>query len=126
MVLAKRSGIISKKRGRFSLPLVSLILSTGILLPACGEKPIDSSQSRSGEIPPPAATQPMPSDGVRRVTIPELRDALEKGEAIVVDVRGEVDYKLGHIQGARSLPLGLIAEHANELTRDKLIVTYCA
>ena len=68
----------------------------------------------------------LPMAEVRRVTIPELRDALEKGEAVVLDVRGEVEYKLGHIKGARSIPLGLIAQHSGDLPRDKLIVTYCA
>jgi rhodanese-related sulfurtransferase len=63
---------------------------------------------------------------VRRVTVDELRAALEKGEAIIVDVRGEVEYNPGHIKGALLMPLGLIATRASELPRDKLIVTYCA
>ncbi|HKQ53571.1 MAG TPA: rhodanese-like domain-containing protein [Pyrinomonadaceae bacterium] len=67
-----------------------------------------------------------PSDGVRRVTVKELSEALEKGEAVAVDVRGSVDYDLGHIKGARSVALGLVAVQAKELPRDKLIVTYCA
>jgi hypothetical protein len=67
-----------------------------------------------------------PADGVRRVTVAELNEAMERGEAIAVDVRGSVDYDLGHIKGARSVPLGLIAERATELPRDRLIVAYCA
>jgi rhodanese-related sulfurtransferase len=60
------------------------------------------------------------------VSVSELKTALEKNEAVVVDVRGEVEYDLGHIRGSRSIPLGLIASRAGELPRDKLIVTYCA
>ena len=127
MILAKRSWIVSKKPGCFSGALTPLILCAGILFSACGENAGRNSKTQSGaEIPPAAGTQPIPSDGVRRVTIPELRDALEKGEAVLVDVRGGVDYKLGHIKGAWSVPLGLIAEQAKDLPRDKLIVTYCA
>jgi rhodanese-related sulfurtransferase len=75
---------------------------------------------------PPAPTQTMPNDEVRRVTIPELQAALEKGEAVVVDVRGSVEFKLGHIKGARNVPLGLIPQQIKDLPRDRLIVTYCA
>jgi 3-mercaptopyruvate sulfurtransferase SseA len=67
-----------------------------------------------------------PSDGIRRVQIAELQALLEKNEAVIVDVRGEVEYKLGHIRGARSIPLGLIGARAGEIPRDKLIVAYCA
>ncbi|MBA2646139.1 MAG: hypothetical protein H0U81_04995 [Pyrinomonadaceae bacterium] len=49
-----------------------------------------------------------------------------KNQAVVIDVRGGVEYNLGHIEGALSMPLGLVAERAGELPRDKLIVTYCA
>jgi predicted sulfurtransferase len=75
---------------------------------------------------PAASVAAMPSDGVRRVTLAELQEALSKKEAIAVDVRGPVEYELGHISGARSLPLGLIASRIKELPRDKLIVAYCA
>jgi predicted sulfurtransferase len=72
------------------------------------------------------ASSARPADGVRRVSVEELKAALEKNEAVVIDVRGEVEYDMGHIRGSRSLPLGLITSRADELPRDKLIVTYCA
>jgi rhodanese-related sulfurtransferase len=67
-----------------------------------------------------------PPDGVKRITTVELRDALEKGTAIVVDVRGATFYKQNHIKGSISIPEDQIAEHLKELPRDKLIVTYCS
>lgn len=73
-----------------------------------------------------ALQTPTPDDGIRRVSIEELQAALAKNEAVVVDVRGSVEYKLGHIKGARSIPLGLVREQAKELPKDKLIVAYCA
>lgn len=67
-----------------------------------------------------------PNDSVRRVSIEEVRAAIEKNDVVVVDVRGSVEYKLGHIKGARSIPLGLVKEQAKDLPKDKLIVFYCA
>ncbi|MBD0370732.1 MAG: hypothetical protein ICV60_07865 [Pyrinomonadaceae bacterium] len=73
-----------------------------------------------------AQAQQTPSDGVRRVTVEELRAALDKGTAIVVDVRGTDAYKAGHIKGAVSIPENEIANRTKELPKDKLIVTYCS
>jgi rhodanese-related sulfurtransferase len=73
-----------------------------------------------------AQTQPTPADGVRRVTVEELRAALEKGTAVVVDVRVEESYKAGHIKGALWIPGNEIASRTKELPKDKLIVAYCS
>jgi 3-mercaptopyruvate sulfurtransferase SseA len=72
----------------------------------------------------PSATQQ--GDGVRRVTTAELKEALDKGTAIVIDVRAEEQYKAGHIKGALHIPEAQIAERSAELPRDKMIVTYCS
>jgi Rhodanese-like domain len=66
------------------------------------------------------------SDGVRRVTIVELRDMLDKGTAIVIDTRGADSYKASHIKGSISIPVDEIANHINDLPRDKTIVAYCS
>jgi rhodanese-related sulfurtransferase len=63
---------------------------------------------------------------VRRITVEELRTALEKGAAIVVDVRGADSYKAGHIKGALWIPGNEIAGRTKELPKDKLIVAYCS
>lgn len=105
--------------------LLALLLAYVLSFLAACSRNNDSSPSAnraSGEAPPAAK----PSDGVRRVSVAELKSALEKNEAVVIDVRGEVEYKLGHIRGSRSIPLGLVASRADELPRDKLIVSYCA
>lgn len=73
---------------------------------------------------PPGEVKP-PADGVRRITAADLSRLLEQGGALVVDVRGSVEFDLGRIKGARSIPLGLVAGRASELPKDKLIVTYC-
>lgn len=108
----------------FRVSLAAILILAGLALTACNKsRNIQTSERTQGTQP--TNSPALPTDGVRRVTILELKDALEKGEAVVLDVRGEVEYKLGHIKGARSLPLGLIAGQSGDLPRDKLIVTYC-
>jgi 3-mercaptopyruvate sulfurtransferase SseA len=63
---------------------------------------------------------------VRRITVSQLRDALRKGSAVVVDVRLGRKYAAGHIKGAIHIPSDEIVARANELPRDRLIVAYCA
>ena len=65
-------------------------------------------------------------DGVRRVTPAEARAAIEKGQAVIIDVRGEDSFKAGHIKGALWIPVGDIASRTNELPRGKMIITYCS
>jgi 3-mercaptopyruvate sulfurtransferase SseA len=65
-------------------------------------------------------------DGVRRVTPAEARAAVEKGQAVIVDVRGEDSFKAGHVKGALWIPVGDIGSRAGELPRGKMIITYCS
>lgn len=66
-----------------------------------------------------------PGDAALKVTAAELHAALQRGDAVVIDVRGSVPYDLERIDGAISMPLGLVAARAEELPKDKLIVAYC-
>jgi 3-mercaptopyruvate sulfurtransferase SseA len=75
----------------------------------------------------PASAAPTPHvDEAPRITVAELQKALEKGEAVIVDVRNEQSYKAGHIKGARWMFESDVPVRAGELPRDKMIVTYCA
>lgn len=77
--------------------------------------------------PPGQAPKPQaPAEIVRRVTPAELKGMLDRGEAVVVDVRTKEDYANGHIKGALSIPLGEAGARAGELPKDKLVVFYCA
>lgn len=55
----------------------------------------------------------------------ELRARLASGNVLVLDVRPEVEYRQGHIAGARSLPVADLAAHLAELPRDREVVAYC-
>jgi len=72
------------------------------------------------EPPPPAS-----SESARRIGAAEARQALAKGEAVLVDVRPKESYDAEHAQGALTVPLGEVTSRAGELPKDKLIITYC-
>jgi rhodanese-related sulfurtransferase len=65
-------------------------------------------------------------DGARRISVEDARSAIENGQAIVIDVRTEDVYNVGHIKGARSVPLAEFDKHLSEIPKDKLIITYCS
>lgn len=67
-----------------------------------------------------------PPDNIRRVTITELKELLEQGKAVVVDVRGDEAFKLERIKGAVNIPENQITARAGELPKDKLIAFYCS
>lgn len=104
-----------------------------LLLAGCNSK--DKVSTNSNAAPPARAGNPTtpqqqiptaPSDGARRITTVELNEALSKGTALVVDVRGADAYKQSHIKGSIQIPFNEVANHLSELPHDKLIVTYCS
>lgn len=60
-----------------------------------------------------------------QVSMEELQKRLRKKEAVVIDVRPEVEYQAGHLPGALGLPLADLERRLKELPRDKAIVAYC-
>lgn len=75
---------------------------------------------------PPAVQNQAPGDGARRITPAEARTALDKGEAIIVDVRGQSSYEAGHVKDARLIPYSDVVARIDEFPRDKMIITYCS
>jgi rhodanese-related sulfurtransferase len=63
---------------------------------------------------------------VKRVTTAELDELMKQGKVVIVDVRSQAMYDTGHIRGAKLIPVGEIGNRANELPKDKTIVTYCS
>jgi 3-mercaptopyruvate sulfurtransferase SseA len=72
------------------------------------------------------AAATLPGDGVRRITTVDLKNMMDKGQAIVVDVRADASWEAGHIRGSRHIPTDKILSEAESLPRDKTIVTYCS
>jgi rhodanese-related sulfurtransferase len=64
-------------------------------------------------------------DGVEQVSASELEQRLARGDVVLLDVRPEVEYRAGHIAGARSAPLESLASLVPKLPRRREIVAYC-
>lgn len=97
---------------RFELILFSFALVTAVSI-------------LSGAIPLQAQALGV-SDGVTRISPAELREALQKGEAVLIDVRNQESYNAGHIKGALLIPASEVGSRIKELPKDKFIATYCS
>ena len=101
----------------------TLILAAAIVFAACNG--IDNG-ANVATTKPASKPETIYPDGARRVTTQELEAMLKNGEAVVVDVRNQESYDIGHIPGSRLIPVGEILNHVNSLPRNKTIVTYCS
>lgn len=74
----------------------------------------------------PLAAQRMPTPAELRVSFEEFKKLYDKGDVLVLDVRGRAAYRAGHIPGAVSLPLDEVEARIPQLKKEKRpIVTYC-
>jgi len=119
---------------RLFFSLLATVALAAVVLTACNSTDTKTANGRNGSLAgaplspsgqKPTST-PIVGDGVKRVTKDELREALDKGTAIVVDVRPAQSYEQSHIKVAIHIPLEQISARSNELPRDKMIVTYCS
>jgi rhodanese-related sulfurtransferase/DNA-binding transcriptional ArsR family regulator len=62
---------------------------------------------------------------VEQLSASELRERLEHGNVVVLDVRPEAEYRAGHIAGALSAPLERLDAVAGELPKRRNVVAYC-
>jgi len=61
----------------------------------------------------------------RPVSREELRALLASGQALALDVRPAVEYRQGHIAGARSIPIEELERRLGELPVEMTVVAYC-
>ena len=59
------------------------------------------------------------------VDIAELRRLVDEGKVTLLDVRPELEYRQGHIPGARSIPVAELERRLAELPSDREVVAYC-
>lgn len=64
-------------------------------------------------------------DSLEPVTRQELVDRLGSGEVVLLDVRPDDEYALGHLPGALNVPLAELERRLAELPHGKEIVAYC-
>ncbi|NPV09269.1 MAG: rhodanese-like domain-containing protein [Anaerolineae bacterium] len=109
------------KGGTWSLAVGSLLvlLVVGIVLARSS-----GTGARAGAAPTSGGTS-IPYPEVLRVSVDEAKARHDAGEALLVDVRSEEDFRRGHIPGAISLPLAELEDRYRELPRDAEIITIC-
>jgi rhodanese-related sulfurtransferase/DNA-binding transcriptional ArsR family regulator len=64
-------------------------------------------------------------DGLEPVSRAELARRMKQGLVTVLDVRPEDEFALGHLPGARNVPLGQLKRHLAKFDRKTEIVAYC-
>lgn len=63
--------------------------------------------------------------GMDGVTLSELRDRMEKGEVLLLDIRPKEEYEKAHIPGAVSMPIEELRENLSTLPTNCDVVAYC-
>ena len=75
----------------------------------------------------PAAGQVADETAVPRISVADLKQAVDAGGVLVVDVRDAGSYADGHIPGAINVPLDTLPQKVAALKgAKKTIVTYCS
>jgi rhodanese-related sulfurtransferase len=83
----------------------------------------DASAARLAEVE--RAAREYLGEDVDTISREDLLDRLARGDVVLVDVRPEVEYAAGHIEGARSIPLPELERRLAEMPDDAEIVAYC-
>ncbi|MFO7275158.1 MAG: ubiquitin-like small modifier protein 1 [Bacillota bacterium] len=68
--------------------------------------------------------QPQPAGPVE-ISPVEAAEVLQRGEVQVIDVREEWEYARDHIPGARLIPLAKLADHLEEVDRERPLLVVC-
>jgi predicted sulfurtransferase len=68
---------------------------------------------------------PTTADQAPRIDGAEVKRLVDKGEAVLVDVRNKAGWDAGHAEGAIHIPEAQLASRLKELPKDKLIAAYC-
>lgn len=103
------------KESRSLTAALSLVLVAAALLAGCS----GTAQPKA----PPAATQ---SGQVVTISTKDLLTRLQGGEKpLIIDVREPYEFDAGHIEGAKLIPLGTVAERIGTYNKNQEIILVC-
>ena len=83
----------------------------------------DTSVARLAEVQ--RAADEYLGEDVETIGREELLARAARGDVVLVDVRPGAEFRSGHIEGARSIPIEELDERLTELPADREIVAYC-
>lgn len=64
-------------------------------------------------------------EGKMDIAMPEEMKNIDKKKQILLDVRSEMEYNNGHVEGALNIPVDNLRERLGELDKNKEIIEYC-
>jgi PBP1b-binding outer membrane lipoprotein LpoB len=118
------------------------VLLTAVFLSSCGAPQVPTTveevpPTTVEEVPPttveevpPTTVEKVPpttKDEVPRISVEELKERIDSGEAIVIgDTRGQSSFDISHIAGAISITSSQVEALLDDLPLDQEIVLYCA
>lgn len=84
---------------------------------------------RGGKATKPAVTTTVSTmtslESVPRISVAALKEKIDRGEVVVMDVRDIDSYTASHIAGAMHIPVSYVESELPYLPRGKPIVAYC-
>lgn len=63
--------------------------------------------------------------GLKEVTVQQAQEMLDKGDAVLIDVREPYEYKEVHAKDATLMPLSTFGQHVKEIPQDKDVLLIC-
>lgn len=63
--------------------------------------------------------------GIEGITLLELKDRIDKGKVLLLDVRPREEYEKAHIPGAVSIPIEELEEKLSSLPTNYDVIAYC-
>jgi rhodanese-related sulfurtransferase len=68
----------------------------------------------------------LPVKGLENLSAEQVRERLKNTrEYVFIDVREPQEYKQGHIQGFKNIPLSQLAQRLTEIDRNKAVILTC-
>ena len=108
-----------KKKNQALIPFI--LLGAVIIISIAGLILADNLRQARIENPGEITNQ----DEIPRVTAEEAYQAVQNGEAVLVDTRTESEFQSDHASGAISLPVNQVEARLGELDPDTWYITYC-
>ena len=59
------------------------------------------------------------------ISLEKARDLIQNNNIQLIDIRGESEFRAGHIKGADNLFLGTLPQHLDKVSKDKQVVIHC-
>lgn len=98
-------------------------------IPVASPLPAVSAATGSAPVQPQNsfAQEQSQEDAMPRISVQDAKAAFDKGEAVIIDVRGPDAYNNSHIKGALDHGLGRLEQgDFKDLPKDKRIIAYCS